>query len=154
MAEFGDGDGNSQLRAVKCSFQPLLEINADKLQPTEATCQVETDSRIEDDTDHEIKTGASNWETQSTDTDALCDSTPAADDVSRTDDDVSHMESCGIDPDCTECSLCRSDPQPHNLVMYLHALRYKVRIADITALFLHVQSHSTLVGWFSVMFRG
>lgn len=31
------------------------------------------------------------------------------------------------DADCTECSLQRPDPTPHQLMMYLHALRYKVQ---------------------------
>ena len=31
-----------------------------------------------------------------------------------------------IDPNCTECKLARDDPLPANLVMYLHALSYKV----------------------------
>lgn len=30
------------------------------------------------------------------------------------------------DPDCTECQLSRSPPSPEELVMYLHALSYKV----------------------------
>ena len=30
------------------------------------------------------------------------------------------------DPDCTECGLVRADPTPQELVMYLHALSYKV----------------------------
>ena len=31
-----------------------------------------------------------------------------------------------FDPDCTECRLCRPDPSPEDLVMYLHAISYKV----------------------------
>ena len=31
-----------------------------------------------------------------------------------------------FDPDCTECHLCRPDPSPRDLVMYLHAISYKV----------------------------
>ena len=30
------------------------------------------------------------------------------------------------DPDCTECGIMRPDPTPKELVMYLHALSYKV----------------------------
>ena len=35
-------------------------------------------------------------------------------------------EATHIDPDCTECGTARSDPLPSELVMYLHALSYKV----------------------------
>ena len=31
-----------------------------------------------------------------------------------------------FDPDCTECQLSRPDPSPQDLVMYLHAMSYKV----------------------------
>lgn len=30
-----------------------------------------------------------------------------------------------IDPLCGECKIVRTDPSPKDLVMYLHALRYK-----------------------------
>jgi len=32
-----------------------------------------------------------------------------------------------VDPNCTECKLSRDDPLPAELIMYLHALSYKVR---------------------------
>ena len=32
------------------------------------------------------------------------------------------------DPDCTECKTVHADPTPSELMMYLHALSYKVRI--------------------------
>lgn len=33
-----------------------------------------------------------------------------------------------VDKDCTECSVCRPDPTASQLVMFLHALSYKVTI--------------------------
>lgn len=36
-----------------------------------------------------------------------------------------------LDPDCSECSLNRSDPSPSDLLMYLHALSYKVGIPSV-----------------------
>ncbi len=44
---------------------------------------------------------------------------PVVDDVCTND---------GVDPDCSECGLERSDPSPADLLMYLHALSYKVGI--------------------------
>ena len=53
--------------------------------------------------------------------------------------DSSHTESAGagsvqtvpcvegdIDPSCTECGIARADPTPSDLIMFLHALSYKV----------------------------
>ena len=32
----------------------------------------------------------------------------------------------GAEPDCTECRITRADPTPRDLIMFLHALSYKV----------------------------
>ncbi len=40
----------------------------------------------------------------------------------------SEKEDTEVDPDCTECGLVRPDPTSQELVMYLHALSYKVGV--------------------------
>ncbi|XP_062501764.1 pseudouridylate synthase RPUSD2-like isoform X2 [Corticium candelabrum] len=112
VAEFGNDEGNSQLRAVRCSFQPLVATDTDKVaeqlpfQGAPPDTQEETGGKqIRKQSESESSCG-------------LCDSHQGAGDM-RTGNGYE------IDADCTECSLSRPDPQPQDLMMYLHALRYK-----------------------------
>ena len=49
---------------------------------------------------------------------------------SHSNSDVEKGQRGNVDPDCTECQLVRADPTPSQLVMYLHALSYEVRVCD------------------------
>ena len=126
MAEFGDGDGNSQLRAVRNSFQPSTKAGTEK--QMEVSCLEESESKKEKeskeendaDVDSVVVSGDLGCENQSMEFDS---ENPSTGDALQTVDDV---KGSGKDMDCSECRLCRRDPQPKDLMMYLHALRYKV----------------------------
>ncbi|XP_065828774.1 pseudouridylate synthase RPUSD2-like [Oscarella lobularis] len=89
--EFGDDDGNAQLRSVKNSYRPL---------PT--------------------KKNASDGDDVKNDKDKI-----EAVDEKKSETITAPEDQTFWDPNCSECSFQRPDPKPRDLVMYLHALKYK-----------------------------
>ena len=47
-----------------------------------------------------------------------------------------------IDPTCTECAVRRPDPDSKDLVMYLHAVSYKVRMVHDLWVYTHVHMYT------------
>lgn len=54
-----------------------------------------------------------------------------------------HPDKLSTDPHCYECKVKYRDPKPRDLVMYLHAWKYRVRIVFMFYKLLHVAVRPT-----------